>query len=117
VQRYNGLKGKAWEAVKRRTRGREKNCYTCPAQNLQGQNAQAGHYKPVALVGSNNRWSWDERFIHLQCGRCNGAGAGMAIEYRAHLVADYGEATVMEFDANYRKVDPVKDWQEVIDRK
>jgi hypothetical protein len=113
--RYKGEKGKAWEAVKRRTRAKEKHCYTCGAKNLEGQNAQAGHYRPVAIVGSNNRLSWDERFIHLQCGWCNGIGQGMVVEYRAHLVKDYGEEIVTKFDATYRRINPVTSWQELID--
>lgn len=114
--RYKGIKGRAWESVKKRTRKKEKHCYTCKAKNLRGQNAQAGHYKAVAVVGSNNVLSWDERFIHLQCARCNGAGQGMSVEYRKHLVAEYGEEVVQWFDDNWRKVNPVKDWQEIIDR-
>jgi hypothetical protein len=113
--RYTGIKAKAWEAVKTRTRKKEKDCYTCPAKDLVGQNAQAGHYKPVSLVGSNNRWSWDERFIHLQCGHCNGAGYGMAREYEERLRKQYGDAAVDEFEANYRKTNPVKNWQAIID--
>ena len=114
--RYVGIKGKVWERVKASVRRREKDCYSCGAKNLQGQNAHSGHYKPVGLVGSNNYWSWHPTFIHLQCGRCNGAGQGMAVEYRKHLVHDYGESVVEEFDAEYRKVRPIKDWQEVINR-
>lgn len=113
--RYKGIKGKAWEAVKAYVRRKEQKCYTCPAQNLTGQNAQAGHYIPVALAGSNNTLSWDERQIHLQCGRCNGVGQGMAVEYRAHLVADYGEKTVRELEKRRWKIDPIKNWQAVID--
>lgn len=112
--RYKGIKGRTWEIVKASIRSREKDCYTCPAKELVGQNAQAGHYKPVALVGSNNFWSWHPMFIHLQCGRCNGAGAGMQVEYREHLVHDYGETMVKEFDDSYRKVNPVKDWDAVM---
>lgn len=114
--RYKGLKGKAWEAVKKWCRRVSNDCYTCPAKNLVSYNLQAGHYKPVALVGSNNRWSWDERFIRSQCGRCNGAGAGMAREFEARLRKEIGDATVDEFEANYRKVDPIKDWNAVIER-
>ena len=40
---------------------------------------------------------------------------GMAIEYRAHLVQDYGEDVVAWFENNYRKVNPVKNWGQVID--
>lgn len=114
--RYKGIKGNAWQAVKRRTRAKEKHCFTCGARNLEGQNAQAGHFKPVSLVGSNNWWSWNEDFIHLQCGRCNGPGQGMAVEFRANLVLLIGEAKVIEFEENYRRVNPVKNWQEIIDR-
>lgn len=113
--RYRGIKGKAWESVKIFTRVREKDCYTCPARNLEGQNAQAGHFQPVALVGSNNTLSWDERQIHLQCGRCNGAGQGMQVQYRAHLLQDYGEKVVKELEARRWKVDPIKNWQAIID--
>ncbi len=84
-------------------------------RNLQSRNAQAGHYKPVALVGSNNVLSWDSRFIHLQCSHCNGPGQGMSREYEAHLRVDYGAATVHWFESNYRKTNPVKDWQAIID--
>lgn len=114
--RYVGIKGKVWEAVKRSVRRRETSCYTCPAKNLEGQNAQAGHFLPVALVGSNNTLSWEERQIHLQCGRCNGAGQGMAVEFRRHLVRDYGEKVVKTLEARRWKVDPVKDWGAIIDK-
>jgi hypothetical protein len=112
--RYKGIKGKAWEAVKKSVRRREKHCYTCPAKNLVGKNAQAGHYRPIGQVGSNNTWSWDPRFIHMQCSRCNGAGQGEQAVYRQHLVKDYGEAAVKEFDDNWRRVSPIKDWDFVI---
>jgi hypothetical protein len=113
--RYVGIKGRVWEVVKASVRRREKDCYTCPNKNLQGRNAQAGHYRPVSHVGSSSQWSWDPRFIHLQCSRCNGAGAGMQVEYREHLVRDYGEDAVADFDNNFRKPKPVTDWQEIID--
>lgn len=114
--RYKGIKGKAWLSVKQSVRRREKHCYTCPQRNLEGQNAQAGHYKPVALVGSNNYWSWHPDFIHLQCFSCNGPGLGMAKEYEAHLIRDIGEKRVEEFEKEYRKVRPIKNWQVVIDQ-
>lgn len=114
MARYKGIKAKAWDAVKAYVRSREKDCYTCPSKGLFGQNAQAGHFIPVALAGSNNTLSWDPRFIHLQCSRCNGAGQGMAIEYRAHLVTDYGEKIIQEAEARRWKVDPIKNWQKII---
>lgn len=114
--RYKKEKGRAWEAVKAYIRAIEKNCYTCDSKNLVGQNAQCGHYLPVALVGSNNTLSWDERQIHLQCGRCNGMGQGEAVAYRKHLVNDYGEAVVQELEKRRWKVDPIKNWKEIIER-
>ncbi len=34
----------------------------------------------------------------------------MAVEYRAHLIKDYGEEVVKELEARRYKVDPVKNW-------
>jgi hypothetical protein len=113
--RYTGIKGKAWEAVKRWCRAVSTDCFTCPARNLVSYNLQAGHYKPVALVGSNNKLSWDERFIRTQCGHCNGAGAGMAREFEERLRKEIGDAAVDEFEANYRRVNPVKNWPAIIE--
>jgi Bacteriophage Lambda NinG protein len=70
----------------------------------------------VALAGSNNTLSWDELQIHLQCGRCNGVGQGQQVEYRNRLVKEYGETVVKGLEARRWKVDPIKDWQAVIDR-
>lgn len=113
--RYKGLKGKAWEQVRIYVKSKEKDCYTCLARTLQGINAQAGHYLPVGLVGSNNTLSWDERQIHLQCSRCNGVGQGQQVAYRRRLVEFYGEKVVKELEARRWKVDPIKNWQAVID--
>lgn len=119
--RYKGIKGKAWEAVRKYIKSREKDCYTCPAKDLEGINAQAGHYFPVGLVGSNNKLSWDERQIHLQCGRCNGVGQGMQTQYKIHLLKDYGAEVVEELEHfNYlattcHQSNPVKNWQALID--
>lgn len=118
--RWKGEKAKAWEAVRSYVKHKETDCYTCPARNLEGINAQAGHFFPVGLVGSNNRLSWDHRQIHLQCGRCNGVGQGMAIAYRLHLLQDYGKAAVEELEALFYQAarahisNPVKNWQEII---
>ena len=114
--RYKGKKGKAWEEVKAWCRRTYKNCYTCPAKNLQSYNAQAGHAFPVSLVGSNNTLSWDNRQIRLQCGRCNGAGQGMQVEFRAGLVKEHGEEEVQKLEARRYKTDPVKSWDEIIER-
>lgn len=113
--RYKGIKGKAWEAVKSWCRRTYKDCYTCPARDLEGYNAQAGHCWPVGYVGSNNTLSWDRKQIRLQCGRCNGAGQGMQTEFRRGLVMEYGEDMVAEMEVRQHRVDPIKDWQKVID--
>lgn len=117
MSRYKGIKAKAWEAVKKSVRRRQKDCYTCPRKNLieDGWKADAGHYKPVAIVGSNNKLSWHPVFINLQCARCNGQGQGMAKEYEARLRLDHGDEIVDWFEQNWRKTNPVKNWQEVID--
>lgn len=110
MARYTGIKGKVWDKVKQSVRRREQDCYTCPAKDLVSYNSQAGHYKPVGIVGSNNVLSWHPIFIHLQCGRCNGAGQGMAREYEARLRKEYGDEVVDWFESNYHRTNPVKDW-------
>ena len=114
--RYRGIKGKIWERVKQYTRLKYKDCYTCSTKNLESQNANSGHYRPVAIVGSNNKKSWDERFIRLQCGRCNGAGQGEQAIFRAKLVQEYGEKVVAKFDKEVaaKKVDKVENWEELL---
>ena len=39
----------------------------------------------------------------------------MPKEYKAHLILDYGEEVVQWFEDNYRRVNPVKNWQAIID--
>jgi len=113
ANRYKGDKGKAWKSVKEWTRRTYTNCYTCPAQHLVTYNAQAGHYRPVAIVGSNNKLAWDSRFIRLQCGRCNGVGQGEQVRFRTRLVKEHGEDVVAEYDRQVdgKFVNPVKDWK------
>lgn len=113
--RYKGIKGRAWNEVKKWTRRTFKDCYTCPAKDLQGQNAQAGHCYPVGLVGSNNTLSWDHRQIRLQCGRCNGVGQGMQAFFKQRLKRELGEDVVEELEKRIHKTDPVKDWNEIIE--
>lgn len=115
--RYAGIKGKAWDEVKKWCRRTYKHCYTCSAKNLQGQNAQAGHCWPVGLVGSNNTFSWDERQIRLQCGRCNGVGQGMQAIFKAKLALEYGlqEVENMQKWVDSKKVSPIKDWNQIIE--
>lgn len=107
--RYKGKKGKCWNEIKRIIRTRYKHCYTCGAKNLEGMNAHAGHYRPVAIVGSNNKKAWDLNFIRLQCGRCNGVGQGMTLEFNKRLVQELGKEAVEAYDkaVTAKTVDPV----------
>lgn len=113
--RYTGKKGKAWELVKQITRALSSDCYTCPARNLQGINAQAGHCWPVGHVGSNNKLSWDLKQIKLQCSRCNGAGQGEQKTFIDRLIMELGEKEVQILEARRWKTDPVKDWDALIE--
>ena len=117
IMRYKGIKGKAWEAVKAWTRRTYKDCYTCGAKNLVGKNAQAGHYQPVALVGSNNNKAWDSRFIRFQCGFCNGMGQGMQVIFRQNLVKEHGKEVVAKLDKEVmaKKIDKVENWNTIIE--
>jgi len=110
--RYKGEKGRAWEEVKKWTRRKYKHCYTCKARNIVSYNAQSGHYQPVGLVGSNNNLAWDEDFIRLQCGRCNGTGQGMQVVFRKNLVKEHGEKKVAEYDRQVlgKFVNKVENW-------
>lgn len=112
--RWKGKKAKAWQAVRAYIKSVETDCCTCGAKDIEGRNAQAGHFLPVALVGSNNTLSWDFRQIHLQCSHCNGAGQGMQVAYRTFLVKKYGEEVVAELEARRWKTDPIKNWDDVI---
>lgn len=116
--RWKGDKAKAWEEVKAWTRRTWKDCYTCGRKDLEGINAQAGHYQTVAVVGSNNALAWNPDFIRLQCSYCNGVGQGQQVLFRAHLVREHGEEKVAKYDKEvYGKVSrPIKDWQAIINQ-
>lgn len=116
MRRQKGIKAKAWESVKRWARRNRTDCFTCPTKNLETYNAQAGHYWPAEYVGTNNTLTWSEHNIRLQCGRCNGAGQGMKVEFRRGLVEEYGEEFVTELDARAYRKDPVKDWSAIIQK-
>ena len=112
--RYKGIKGKAWEAVKAYVAKRDGDrCFTCPRRG-NSWSYDTGHFYPVAVVGSNNKLSWDERFIRRQCKFCNGMGQGMQAIFKENLIRELGAEQVEWFEKNYRKVNPIKNWQEVI---
>lgn len=113
--RYTGIKGKAWEAVKRWCRRTYQHCYTCGSRDLVSFNHNAGHCWPVAIVGNNNTLSWDERQIRAQCMRCNGPGQGMQEVFIARLMQELGADAVRQLRSRVYKVDPVKDWKKIIE--
>jgi len=96
--RYKGLPGKCWELVREYVKKRDGDkCFTCPRQGSEW-GWDAGHYRPVAIVGKNNKKAWDHRFIRRQCKRCNGMGQGEQVEFRRKLVLELGEEVVAEYD-------------------
>ena len=116
MSRYTGKKGKVWDSVKAWTRRTFTDCYTCGAKNITSYNAQAGHCWPVAVVGSNNTLSWDDRQIRLQCSRCNGAGQGEQAIFEYKLERELGKTVFNALKARRYKVDPIKDWDSVKER-
>ena len=113
--RYKGKKGRAWEVVRKYICERDGyRCITCHRSKASGHQMQAGHYQPVGLVGSNNTLSWDERNIACQCATCNGVGQGMQVRMREALVRRYGARAVKALDARVGKIDPIKDWDSII---
>lgn len=115
--RYTGIKEKCWQVIRRICEVRDGNkCYTCP---VQGEDVMwnAGHYRTVATVGSNNTRCWDVRFIRRQCSRCNGAGQGEQARFREHLVKDLGEAVVAEYDQQVvsKAPSPVRNWDVLLE--
>lgn len=114
--RYTGIKGRAWKATREYVCERDGwKCSTCHRSRAGGFQMQAGHYHPVGLVGSNNTLSWDEMNIHCQCSYCNGVGQGMQARMKQYITRKYGAKVVKELDARVHKIDPVKDWQGLID--
>lgn len=110
--RYTGIKDKCWQVIRKICKERDGDvCYTC---QVRGPDVMwnAGHYRPVAVVGSNNTRAWDTTFIRRQCPRCNGAGQGEQARFRAKLVKELGEAVVADFDRLVvaKSPSPVRNW-------
>ena len=113
--RWKGQKAKAWEAVRAYIKLRDgDNCFTC-MNSGPDFSYDTGHCWPVAIVGSNNTLSWDERQIARQCKRCNGPGQGMQEAFIRKLTQKYGAKTVAELRGRVYRVDPIKDWGQIID--
>lgn len=68
-----------------------KNCYTCPAKNLQGSNCQLGHVPyPKSVLGANLKY--DMRVLRWQCMRCNQFMGGMGAEAYKKMLREEGQA-------------------------
>lgn len=114
--RYKGIKGKAWEACRKYICERDGwKCVTCGRSKVDGWVMNAGHYQPVGKVGSNNTLSWDENNIFCQCAYCNGMGQGEQEKMGQHIKRVLGEKKRQELLSRVNKLDPVKNWQGVID--
>lgn len=115
--RYKGIKDRCWQIIRRICEVRDGDkCYTCPKTGPEHL-WNAGHYKPVAVVGSNNTRAWDVRFIRRQCPFCNGAGQGEQARFRERLVKDLGKAVVEEYDQQVasKAPSPVKNWDTLLE--
>lgn len=69
----------------------KKNCYTCPAKNLEGSNCQLGHVPyPKSVLGANLKY--DMRVLRWQCMRCNVHQGGMGAEAYKKMLREEGQA-------------------------
>jgi 5-methylcytosine-specific restriction endonuclease McrA len=100
-----GLKTKAWEAVSRYVRQRDKGvCQTCGKVD-DWRNQQAGHYRHNTernqLLGGNRLW-YDLRNLNCQCPQCNKWKNGNLNAYAIFLERKYGHGILEELDFLYR---------------
>ena len=106
------MKGKAWKALREYVKARDNyTCVTCGRENLEGASAQAGHYIPVGLSGSNSALSWHHLNVHTQCPRCNGPGMGMQEQMGRYINNRYGDFTTDILWGMKKTAGPVKDWE------
>lgn len=114
--RYKGIKGKVWKVLSEYIRERDGHeCVTCGRSREEGYRMNAGHYLPMGLIGSNNKLSWDEMNIHTQCTVCNGQGQGEQALMAGYIERTYGKEVLDGLNARRYKVDPVKDWNALLD--
>ena len=74
-----------------------KECYTCGAKNLSGQNCQLGHMIPKAALGAYLKF--DLRLLRWQCSSCNIWRGGMGAEFIRNMIIREGQEYV---DGIYR---------------
>ena len=101
-----------WMECKRIVRAREKNCFTCEAKNLEGVNAQTGHFIPSLTCGAFLRY--DLRNLRLQCMRCNIHGGGQgAISYE-RLMETEGQEYVDQLFRDKQKIIKAREHYEIL---
>jgi hypothetical protein len=95
------LKKKAWQAISRFVRARDKRCVTCP----NGLAEDAGHFihnsERSQSLGGNALW-YDARGINGQCTGCNRFRSGNLVQYALYLEGKYGPGIIQELNTLYR---------------
>ena len=89
-------KKRAWQAISRFVRNRDKTCRTCPY----GLAEQCGHYihngdKENKNLGGNALW-YDIRNLNGQCAGCNKYKSGAPREYAVYLEGVHGHGILQE---------------------
>lgn len=95
-------KERAWNALSRYARARDKICVTCKTNTAM----QGGHYrhnsdKANKQLGGNALW-YDERNINGQCSHCNLYKSGRLDEYSLYLESRYGQGILQELERLFR---------------
>jgi len=108
---YQRAKDAAWRAFSQYIRIRDamlstgtvefSTCYTC-GKTFSVKDLQAGHF----IAGRTNGILFDERGVHAQCRGCNLYGGGKPVEYRDHMLDDYGQDVID--DLYYQAKQPLK---------
>lgn len=76
-------------------------CYTCGVIKDVAY-MDGGHFKSREMGGASGLY-FDERAIRVQCKqKCNAFGQGKPTEFRANLVKEYNEETVLELERLHR---------------
>ena len=81
----------------------KKDCYTCPAKNLEGSNCQLGHV-PWAKSVLGAYCKYDIRFVRWQCMRCNIHAGGQGAEAYKRMLREEGKAYMAEMEKDRQKI-------------
>jgi hypothetical protein len=96
------LKMKAWQALSRYVRKRDKRCQTCPV----GGADHCGHYQRNSersqSLGGNELW-FDERNFLAQCAGCNLFANGRPVQAALEIQKRYGLNILQELNKLYLK--------------